>query len=297
MIKLANKFIIFYNCVMSQIFRYPGGKSKKSIREQIISRFPKKYSEFRDATVGGGGVYFHVPTDKKRWINDIDENLISVYMALKHRPLEFIKKCRQIEAEKNDDDLAVSKPNGKAKYNARLKKIFDELTQNENSDKALKYLFVNRTVWGGRVNYDLKSRMYFSNPQGWNLVHTNKMEKAANIIKNTKITCESYEKILQEDGEDVLIYIDPPYVINTNLEKNSRLYKYNFETIDHEKMCEEIKKCKHKIILSYDDHPMIKKLYKDFKIKKTSWIYSGTSSAKTHSRTKKTGKELIITNY
>lgn len=279
------------------IFRYPGGKSKKQIREQIISKFPKDYEEYRDVMVGGGGIFFHVPIDKKRWINDIDENLISVYQALSQDPKKFINKCRKIDVEKEDDGLINSKPNGKAKYNARLKKVFDKLKNNKNSDPALKYLFINRTVWGGRVNYDLESRMYFSNPQGWNIAHTNKMEIAANLLKNVKITSLSYEHLLQTDGQNVLVYIDPPYVKNTKLDKNSRLYRHNFEMDDHIKLFEHIKLCKHKVIISYDDEKIIRDLYKDFNLFKTSWTYCGTSSAKNHSKTKKTGKELIITNY
>ena len=278
------------------IFRYPGGKSKKNIREQILSKFPKKYIEFRDAMVGGGGVFFNIPIDKKRWINDLDNNLISVYQALKDRPKEFIAECRKIEAGKTTDPVCSSKPNGKSKYNARLKNEFDKLIKSD-SNPALKYLFVNRTVWGGRVNYEIQSRLYFSNPEGWKLVHTDKMEKAANIIKDAKVTSLDYKNILEEDGEDVLIYIDPPYIKNTNLDKNSRLYRYNFENEDHIELCENIKKCKHKVIISYDNNPFIKKMYKDFKIYKTSWTYCGTSSAKTHKNYKNTGKELIITNY
>jgi len=281
---------------MSQIFRYPGGKSKKQIREQIISKFPNKYSEYRDVMVGGGGIFFHVPITKKRWINDVDSDLISVYKALKEDPKGFINKCREIEAEKEEDGLAPART-GKALYNARLKSVFDQLKNDKNADPALKYLFINRTVWGGRVNYDIESRMYFSNPKGWNTIHSNKMEQAANIIHDVKVTSLSYEKVLEEEGEDVVIYIDPPYVKNTELEKNSRLYRYNFEMEDHIKLCENIKKCNHKVIISYDDNQFIRDLYKDFKVGKTSWVYCGTSSAKTHSKTKKTGKELIITNY
>jgi len=279
------------------IFRYPGGKSKKLIREQIISRFPNNYLEFRDAMVGGGGIFFHIPTTKKRWINDLDANLISVYKALQIDSKTFIKKCRKIKAEQESDGLTPSKPGGKAVYNSRLKAIFDKLKNDPKTDPALKYLFINRTVWGGRVNYDIESRLYFSNPSGWNMAHTDKMEKAANIIQNAKITSSDYNDLLEQEGEDVLVYLDPPYVINTKLNKNSRLYKHNFEMEDHDKLCENIKKCKHKVILSYDDNPFIRKLYKGFNLGKTSWIYCGTSSAKTHSKTKKNGKELIITNY
>ena len=89
------------------IFRYPGGKSKKSVREKIFERFPETYSEFRDAMVGGGGIFFAVPVNKKRWINDLDPHLISVYEALKDRPAEFIKQCREIKAAQAGEPLQL----------------------------------------------------------------------------------------------------------------------------------------------------------------------------------------------
>jgi DNA adenine methylase len=268
------------------IFRYPGGKSKKSIREKIIKRFPKNFHEYREPMVGGGGLFFHISSDKKRWINDIDENLISVYKSLRDDHENFILRCKEIKSD--------------------LKKVFEEMVENEKYQKDIKFFFINRTVWGGRVNYSIKSRLYFSNPKGWNIMKTNKLEKAANILQNVKISNVDYSQLLAEDGDDVLIYIDPPYYLNTKLDKNSRLYRHNFEMEDHKKLCEEIKKCKHKIILSYDDNLFIRKLYKGFNFgrglgithsRAENWKYCGTSSAKTQNKTKRTGKELIISNF
>ena len=281
------------------IFRYPGGKSKKSVRKAILSHFPKTYSEYRECMVGGGGIFFYIPQDKKRWINDLDENLISVYLALKDRPAEFIKACRAIEKAKKDEEKAPAK-SGKALYNKRLKEQFDIFAKGgEDIDPALRYLFVHRTVWAGRVNYDKPSRMYFSNPSGWNVVFTKKIKNAAECMKDVRVTCGSYKEVLLEDGEDVVIYIDPPYYVNTELAPNSRLYKHNFEKEHHDELRDVIKHCKHKVVISYDAHPYIKELYKDFKIEEDEWTYSGTSSVVEDGQqfNKKIGKELIITNF
>lgn len=268
------------------IFRYPGGKSKRSIREKIFSRFPEHYTEYREPMVGGGGIFFHVPQTKKRWINDKDSDLILVYESLKDDYEKFKIDCKNVST-------------------VDLKATFDDMV-NDKYNKDVKYFFINRTVWAGRVNYTIKSRLYFSNPKGWNIINTNKIEKAGVVLKDVKVTNIDYSKVLFTPGEDVLIYIDPPYYLNTQLDKNSRLYRHNFEKVDHEDLCENIKKCNHKVILSYDDCPYIRKLYKGFNFGKgvgashsrsTTWKYCGTSSAKTHSKIKRSGKELIISNF
>lgn len=240
--------------------------------------------------VGGGGIFFYIPQNINRWINDIDENLISVYLALRDHGDAFIQQCRGIQKEQPNEPLIATKDGGRVLYNKRLKDTFDQLIA--SNDQALKYFFINRTVWAGRVNYDIPSRMYFSNPSGWNIVFTDKMEKAAQIVRNTKITTGSYEIPLLEDGKNVLVYIDPPYFVNTELTNTSRLYKYNFEKNDHDRLRELVKTTKHKVVISYDNHPYIRNLYKDFNLSEDQWIYSGTSN-----KTKSIGKELIITNY
>ena len=279
------------------IFRYPGGKAKKSVREKIISLFPKEYSEYRESMVGGGGIFFHIPVNKKRWINDLDINLISVYRALKEDSKNFIEKCRKIEPILKNEKLTSAREGGKNLYSLRLKEVFDKLVESVDEDPALRYFFIHRTVWAGRVRYDIKSRMYFSNPNGWNIIKTDKLEKAAKILKDVKVSSIDYDSLLFEDGKDVLIYIDPPYMCNTELSNSSRLYFHNFEIKDHEKLFYSLKECKHKFVLSYDNNDFIKKLYKDFNIVETQWTYCGTSSANGINTKKTKGKELIIKNF
>jgi len=280
------------------IFRFPGGKTRKNVRNRILAKAPD-FKSYRETFTGGGGIFFSIPQHIDRWINDIDRNLISVYLALKFSPDEFISKCRSIHPHKEGEALTSARPGGKKIYNARLKKIFDKFSFDEEMDQALRYFFVNRTVWAGRVNYDLPSRMYFSNPQGWNIVKTKKLEKAAELLKNTFITVGSYEPLLTHPGDDVWVYCDAPYLVNTNMPRSSQLYKYGFTMEDHQKFAEMVRRSSHKICISYDDDEegIIRELYKGFYIDEEEWAYCGTSSADGCSKTKRQGKELLITNY
>lgn len=291
-----------HKSILRSPFRYSGGKSKSSIIQRIKKYFPEKIDEYRECCVGGGGVFFSIPQNavKRRWINDLDENLISVYLALKDRPEAFIASCKAIEAAKDGEPLTSARKNGREIHNARLKAKFDELANDPNADPALRYFFINRTVWLGRVNYNEKSQLYFSSDKGWDIVDTNRLERVAEHMKDVKITCLDYRKVLEEpgqDGEEVLIYVDPPYVVNTSLSKSRRLYAYNFEMQDHYDFAEEVKKCRHKVLVSYDDDKkgIVRSLFKEedgFHIFEAEWAYCGSGNKK-----KSIGKELIITNY
>lgn len=273
------------------IFRYPGGKRR--LAKQIISKFPS-YDEYREPFCGGGSVFFNIPSDKKRWINDLDVDLMSVYLALRDRPKEFIDLCRVIKPHQQGEELTSAKDGGRKLYNKRLKAAFDYFSYNKECDQALRYFFVNRTVFAGRVVYDIPSRMYFSNPSGWNIVKTDKLEKAAEILKDVKITTDDYKEVIEKDGDNVVIYIDPPYVVNTKLARTSQLYKHSFTLDDHLLLRDILLSCKHNLVISYDDDKdgLIRELYKDFNISEFNHTYCGTTCKK-----KKSGKELLITNF
>ena len=283
------------------IFRYPGGKNKNSVRKKILSKAPLFYSEYREPFVGGGGIFWAIEPGVKRWINDLDENLIYVYRALKNRPEDFIASCREIEPAKKSEPLTSARPGGKNIYNKRLKEVFDAFVNDDRGSGALRYFFINRTNWAGRVDYTRPSRLYFSNPSGWNIVKTDALEKAAKLLQDVSITISDYALLLNAPGDDVFIYLDPPYLANSGFNDGSLLYRHNFAVEDHTRLAQDVRKCPHKVLLSYDDDKdgIIRDLYSvaNFNIYEENWTYCGSSSADGQSKKKKIGKELIITNY
>lgn len=285
---------------ITSCFRYPGGKSKAKVRAQILDYLPTGTEEYREAFVGGGGIFFGLSPTKvqKRWINDVNRNLIAVYEAFRDRPQAFIDACRAIEPMKaHEPKVSTKTANGK-KYNARLGEVFFKFAQDQGMDPALRYYFLNRTVWGGRVNYDPKmtSRLYYSNPTGWNIVAKDGfLESVASHLEGTHITCGDYKQVLQADGNKVWIYLDPPYWVDTEFVKTDKLYEFGFTKEDHIALADACGASKHKLCISYDDNPNIRALYenrKGFFIYEHAWTYCGSSQEK-----KKIGKELIITNY
>lgn len=236
-----------------------------------------------------------------RWINDKHPDLIRVYSALRWKSKEFIAMCKAIKPMK-EGELVVATREGKRggkEYNARLSQQFNELVEEDTTDnvlrQALRYFFINRTVWAGRVNYGLKSRLYFSNPEGWNIVKGDRLEQAAEHIKGTRITCGDYRVLLEAPGDDVWLYLDPPYMVNTSMPDTDKQYEHGFSEKDHQSFADVVKRCKHKVCISYDDDPLVRELFPKsdgFHIHEASWKYSGSSMEE-----KKDGRELIITNY
>lgn len=267
---------------MQSVFRYPGGKTRSGVRNRIL-RLAPPHTEYREPFVGGGGIFFSQPVTTKRWINDLDHDLISVYTALRDRPDDFIARCKKVPPFKSEEDVS------------RLKAIFDDISMDDTfPDQAFRYFFVNRTVWGGRVNYTKKSRVYFSTPQRWSAKVLSTLWEAASLMGGVRITCGDYEPLLTEAGDNVWIYADPPYY-KPKLTSTSLLYRHNFEKNEqHERFAAICRACPHKLCISYEDigDGYVQSLFKGFSILEEEWVYGGTQGKK-----RRVGKELLILNY
>ena len=272
-------------------FRYPGGKSKSSISSWILSYKPETVHEYREPFVGGGGVFFAMPRCRREWLNDKNAGLISVYKVLRDCPEQFIAMCRMIPPARPDEPT-VTKPKGKTPYNARLGDVFEMVLESPELHPAFRYYFINRCGFGGRVNYALPSRLYYSNPEGWSIVETDILEKAADRLHGVKLTCHDFEKCLAAKGKNVWIYCDSPYWKDTEHDKGSKLYEHGFTAADHARLAKAVRKCPHKVAVSYHDDPRVRQVYEGLRIIDNAWTYSGTRQVE-----KSEGRELLILNY
>jgi DNA adenine methylase len=258
------------------ICRYPGGKAR--FRQAILSVAPARYTEYREALVGGGAVFFGIDKKLPRWINDKDGSLVEVYLALRDRPAQFIESCREIKPLEEDEGPE------------RLQAVFDQFVKDTDMDPALRYYFLNRVSWGGIPTHSHQS-LSFSTPENWNVVMSDRLWQAAALLEGVKITHGDYLPVLQAPGEGVWVYCDPSYYVNNELPKGGRLYRHTFTEEQHIAFAQHVSECPHKVVISYDDHPFIHDLYagRKFRIFVTEPVRYQLS--------RKEVRELIITNY
>jgi DNA adenine methylase len=88
------------------------------------------------------------------------------------------------------------------------------------------------------------------------------------------------------------MYVDPPYY----LPPKNKHYRHGLDKEDHLRLCQALKKTKHKFFLTYDNAEQIKNLYSWANIFPVDFFYRvGNSASQQGSRRK--GFELIITNF
>ncbi len=102
-----------------------------------------------------------------------------------------------------------------------------------------------------------------------------------------------YEILVKKEGENVFIFLDPPYFSATKSAlygKNGNMHK----SFDHEKFAETMRNCKHKWLITYDDSKYIKELFSFANIIPWDLTYGMRNVTEDSDQT---GKELFISNY
>ncbi len=258
--------------------RYPGGKSKAL--KQILPIIPY-FDEFREPFVGGGSVFFalkQIYPAKKFSINDLNRELYLFWKYCKENPERLVAAIKKIKEETKDGYELYLNLTDK-------NKIFTDF------ERAVRFFVLNRITFSGLADSGGYSKSAFINR--FTISSIKRLAEASKIIQNTTITNEDYEKVIHKPGKNVFIFLDPPYFSTIK----SRLYGKNghlHEFFDHQRFAENMTKCKHKWLITYDDSPEIRKLFSFANIYQWELQY-GMNNYKQGSAAK--GKELFISNY
>ncbi len=258
--------------------RYPGGKSRAI---GLISGLIPEFDEYREPFLGGGSLFVYVKqkySDKKFWINDIYNELFL-----------FWKMCRE------DINEVINQIYLWRKRYTEGKELHQFLLLNLDSfneiEKAAAFFIFNRITFsgtslsGGYSNLAFKGRFTESSIE--------RLKKLGSLLNSTVITSLDYEEVVLSSGENVFIFLDPPYYSATKSAlygKNGNLHK----TFDHIRFSEVMKNCNHKWLITYDNSEYVKELFSFANIFEWDLKYGMRNVSKNSDQT---GKELFISNY
>lgn len=258
--------------------RYPGGKSKAI---DSISKLIPDFKEFREPFVGGGSVFVYLKQkfpSRTFWINDIYQNLYHFWNECKENPNKLIGSILEFRSNYLD---------GKELHRFLLENIdsFDEIK------KAAAFFIFNRITFSGTTESGGFSNAAFH--KRFTESSIERVKALSKILVNTKISNLDYEEVILSDGNDVFLFLDPPYYSATKSAlygKNGNLHK----KFDHERFANVMKKTKHKWLITYDDSEYIRNLFSFANIKTWDLTYGMRNVNK---ESNQLGKELFISNY
>lgn len=238
--------------------RYPGGKSRAV--GYILGLIPQDTKEMVCPFMGGGSIELACASlGIKVHAYDLFKPLVYFWKSL-------IKDSKQLAKE-----VYQYHPISKNKFYELQKKIM----KSNKKEQAIMFFVLNRTSFSGST---LSGGMSPNHPR----FNPSSIERINNFkIKNLTVDLMDFKESLKKHP-DILAYLDPPYLIKNTLYGNKGDTHRGF---DHQGLFEILKHRK-KWILSYNDSPEIRELYRDFKIVTPNWKY-GMS-------TDKSSKEVII---
>ncbi len=259
--------------------RYPGGKSKAI---NFLKNFIPDFDEFREPFSGGASFSFYIAQNyarKKIIISDLNYELFCFWKTLKDNSELLIGEVMKIFMSKNE---------GRKLFNEILAKRNTNLTQIQ---RAIDFFILNRITFSGVVDSGGYSEASFQ--KRFTKSSIERLEPAANVLRNISVHNHDYKKILSKPGKNVFIFLDPPYYSC----KSSRLYGKKgilHQQFDHEVFFSCVKNTSHKWLITYDNSEFIRDLYKDFP--KIEWeLQYGMNNYKKNNAAK--GKELLIANF
>ena len=109
-----------------------------------------------------------------------------------------------------------------------------------------------------------------------------------------KITHKDYRELLKDGGKNIFTFLDPPYSKTTN----SKLYGKNgilHTNFNHDDFANEMKKCNHSWLITYDDSPEIRTNFSFAETCKEWELQYGMNNYMQGKANK--GNEFFIANY
>ena len=266
--------------------RYPGGKTslydflKKTIKANNIVD-----GVYVEAFAGGAGAALKLLMLEDVYeihLNDKDEMVYKFWKSILNHTQEFIQMIK--DCELNIDE-----------WNYRRQILQDKELRSKLSDLEIGFttFYLNRCNRSGII----KAGVIGGNNQNgnWKIdARFNKVDLIAKIeriayykerIKIYNMDAVAFLKQIETtitDKENLLLYLDPPYV-----EQGEGLYNVYYKTEDHIKLSKFLqKKATANWLVSYDDNPLIHKIYKEVQKNIFEFNYFANKT--------KVGRELVI---
>ena len=251
--------------------RWPGGKGR--LARRIVDLLPP-HKAYLETCCGGAAVFWLKPRDAStaEILNDVDGALINFYWILH-------KSGRRLAREV--DGMPYSRELFARQLAAKPRSPFG---------RARRFWYLNRVAFGGKL----------ATPAFGVSVIRRSNVLAARILTTLEETIERLRGVLFEsidvtrvlklyDRPTTLFYVDPPFWGFT------QDYVCVFDDADHNRLHEALAATRGTWLLSYNDCPHVRALYRGYRIRRLATRYMMGCNAGSGSGARK-AQEVLITN-
>lgn len=271
---------------MKPVIKWAGGKSQliKHIRELI----PKRYNQYFEPFLGGGAVLLEI-SPRTSVVNDINPELINMYLQIKYSPDKLIKSLKIIDHNHEES----KKPK---EYYYYMREKFNNNIGSNTPEQAARLIYINKHCFNGlyRVNSKGLFNVPFNNKiKGESFTEEN-IYSVSRKFQNITIKLGDFEDAIDTAQKGDFIFFDSPYV-PINETSFTDYTKEGFDFKDHVRLANVYKYLSQNGIycmLTNHNTRLVRELYSEYNIKYVQVSRNINSRA-----SERRGEEVIITNY
>lgn len=272
---------------ISPAIKWAGGKTQ--LLNIITENLPDSYNNYYEPFIGGGAVLLSVKPEKAL-INDINEQLINLYIQIRDSVDDVLNKINNLDSVPCTKEFYYSI---REQYNQII------LSGEKDAQAAALMIWLNKHCFNGlyRVNSKGLFNVPFNNRVKGKSVDESNIRAISDYLNQAKvnITCMDFEDACTTVSAGDFVYFDSPYVPESETAYFTDYAKGGFSLEDHKRLSKLFKRLDEKgakIMLSNNDVPLVRELYEGYKIQSFAVKRMINRNAN-----KRTGKEVLITNY
>jgi len=243
------------NAKVRPFLKWAGGKY--TIADKIKKHLPEGKTLI-EPFVGAGAIFLNTDYDKYI-INDINEDLINLYIEIQYDGDAFIADAKKLFVEKYNTE----------KNFYRLRNKFN--TSTNPYERSILFLYLNKFGYNGLCRYNQSGE--FNVPFG---KHKNpsfpqkQLEYFSEKSQRAKFVCEDFRKTFSRARKGHVIYCDPPYAPLSETAYFSDYSTGGFNLEDQERLAEAARSAANRgipVVISNHDTKYVRKIYKGAKFK------------------------------
>ncbi len=245
---LRSSVILPLQASAKPFLKWPGGK--RWLTRHVLGLLGGyRYRRYFEPFLGGGALFFALDPEIAI-LSDINSDLINVYVQVRHRPYELIRRLKELPVDKATYD----------RFRTAAPKL--------HIDRAVRFLYLNRTAFGGM--YRLNRQGSFNVPFGGGqrtpeiLWDENLLVNASKALRGAQLQNKDFQVLLAEAGAGDLVYCDPTYTVAHNNNGFVRYNERNFSWDDQKRLadtCQQLARAGATVVVSNADHDDIVQLY------------------------------------
>ena len=229
--KVAGKKIVIHpeQKIQKPFLKWVGGKTQ--LLDNVLSKIPKKFNNYRELFLGGGSVLLAVLSLQKQgkidiqgkiYAYDINETLIHVYKHVQNnKDALFGHIERYINEYDSLDGTDINrKPasideakTSKESYYYWIRDKYNNIDDKSSVERSALFMIINKLCFRG---------MYREGPKGYNvpyghykttptIITREDLDIVSELIQDVVFECCGFETSIKKSVKGDFVYLDPPY--------------------------------------------------------------------------------------